>query len=593
MLWSALCVGAYLAIFHFPFWVPPHEPTLSAAYSAGFNNRVASIAAVLSGLLSFALARSLRESTSAPRVGGHSLPISALWIALLVYGVLLAIASAFVVKTPHAYGEANYFLNRIDQIAVSGRVPFKEFEFAYGPLLLYVPVLVHLIGTPLHLSLEWSYYLSLMLFSLLGVWALFWVVDELIPGYRYKLTIFGLFALIGLNPTMGMNYMYLRFIGPYIALLIAERLHTWQRLFAFISLSSVALFSISPEMGLAFSIGASGLSICRGLGSGFRLLACVGSAWVGPLLLLATFGTGYLQTFSAFSKGAQNFVIVPVPHIVLFLVALIFVIPLAVARWNSSQWQSRPGITGMLLCSIFLVPAALGRCDVGHVFWDGFGVILLSLYFSCSFTSVTRILWLGLVSVVFLHGVLTGLHFYARQIVPVIGVGIRAYAPRAEGLGIRLIPTRLRDGFAESGTPQMDTSRLLAQVGNAKVAVPFGADKSLTRMLKDSGVYASSFFSGLTNVFDADAEKRAIADVDHCRWALIPKDIWFADENIDFVRKVFSFPVRYCKLREPYRPGKHLLTHVESKWQKQESIGQFWLYCNNMLGACPPQLDLR
>jgi hypothetical protein len=591
ILWSAFGFLAYLAVFKLPFLFPPSVPTLSASYSAGFNNRVASIAAVLFGITAFAIARRRLEPVHQPCVRAYRVPTGALWMTLLVHGSVLTIASVCVSQSPHSYGEAWYFLNRLDQIAIFGNVPFSDFEFAYGPLLLYLPALVHWIGTPLHLSIEWSYYFGLTVLSLTGVYGLFWTVNELIPGRHYKLIVFGLFAL-GLNPTMGMNGMYFRFIGPYVALLLAERFDGWQRTFAFLSIASLLLFSISPEIGFAYSVGASGLSICRSLSGGAQWLACVIGAWVGPLLLLAVFGSGYLQTFSAFSKGAQNFVIVPVPHILLFLVGLIFIIPLGAGRIPSSHWRENPALIGMLLCSVVLVPAALGRCDFGHVFLDGLGIILLSLRFTFSFRGPVRIIWLGLISIVFLHGVLTGFRFYARAIIPVIGAGVRAYAPPAESFVTKLIPGRLHQGFTEPEKPPMHTARALGALGRASVAMPFGADKRMTRILQESHVYAPSFFAGLTNVFDAEAESRSIEDVDKKRWALIPRDIYLPDENIDFVRRVFSFSVRYPYLRELYRPGKRLLAHIDSKWIKRESIDGFWLYCNKTLGACPPVLSV-
>ena len=150
------------------------------------------------------------------------LPVLALWITVCFYASILGVYSVLVHASSHSFGEASYFLNRIDQIALFGKVPFRDFEFAYGPLLLYVPALVHGLGAPLQISVEWSYYLSLVLFSIAGVCALFWLVDNLIPGRYYKLVVFGGLALIGLNPTMGMNYRYFRFIGPYVAILMAE-----------------------------------------------------------------------------------------------------------------------------------------------------------------------------------------------------------------------------------------------------------------------------------------------------------------------------------------------------------------------------------
>ena len=121
---------------------------------------------------------------------------------------------------------------------------------------------------------------------------------------------------------------------------------------------------------------------------------------------------------------------------------------------------------------------------------------------------------------------------------------------------IKLIPARLRESFKEVVTPSMNTARLLSRVGRAGVAIPFGADKRLTHILQESHLYAPSFFAGLTNVFDAKAEKQSIDDLDKQRWALIPSNVYFADENIDFVRRVFSFPIRYRYLRNRIAPER-------------------------------------
>ena len=587
--WFGIGLAAYFSVFIFPFFFPPSTPSLSASYSAGFNNKVASIAAVLIGLSSFAFARRRHRRTGMLFVSSYRLPTRLLCIALVAYASTLALNSAFVYAFPHSYGEAAYFLNRIDQIALFGKTPFKDFEFAYGPLLLYAPVLVHWLGAPLHISVEWSYYICLTVFSLIGVFALFELVNALVPGRHYKSVAFGGLALLGLlNPSMGMNYMYFRFVGPCVALLIAERLNTVRKTVVFLAIASLSLFSVSPEIGLAFAVGASGLSICRCVMDGRQWLACLVAAWVGPACLITVFGPRYLQTFSAFSKGAQNFVVVPVAHILLFLIALVFIIPIGAARLPLSHWREHPGLLGILLSSFFLVPAALGRCDVGHVFYNGIGIILLSLSFAFDYGRPARNLWLGVVFVVFFHSAFTGLHSYARSGIRVAAAGIGAYIPSAGSLLVELIPAQLRGKLIESRAP-INAVLLRDRVGKSGVATPFGADKQMTQQLQGSNLYTPSFFSGMTNVFDSNAENQSINDLDKQRWALIPRDIYFADENIDFVRWLFSSPIRYRYLRAPYQPGKRLLAHVEHLWDRGDSIGGFRLYCNKRLGPCPTQ----
>ena len=58
----ALTIGtlAAIGVFLLPLLFPPSHPSVSAAYTAGFNNRVAVVAAVLVAVLSFALASKFR-----------------------------------------------------------------------------------------------------------------------------------------------------------------------------------------------------------------------------------------------------------------------------------------------------------------------------------------------------------------------------------------------------------------------------------------------------------------------------------------------------------------------------------------------------
>ena len=497
LLWSVLAVAGYLCIFEVPFFFPPSTPTLSAAYSAGFNNKLASIAAVLFAIASFAMARnSAVKTTKLCLAEGQRPPKKLLWIALLAYASILSVYSASLYAYDHGYGEASYFLNRLNQIVVFGKVPFRDFEFAYGPLLLYVPAFVHWLGAPLHISVERSYYVSLIVLSLVGVYALFWLVNEIVPGYHDKVVVFAAFALFGLNPTMGMNYMYFRFVGPYIGLLISERFTSLRPTLTFVCMASFLLFSISPEMGLAYSVGTSALGVCRALDLGASWLGTILAAWLGPAFLLGIFGWSYIQTFLVFAKGAQNFVVLPFPHIFLFLVALIFIIPLGAARVPWGEWRKHPGLTGMLLSCIALVPAALGRCDAGHVFWNGLGMILLSLNLGFRHKSRARSIWLGIVCIVFFFCFLAGLRTYVREVVPVLAAGVRAYAPWASALITDATPIRLRTGLAELKPVSIDTTKLVRRVGKSEVAMPFGVDKDLAHVLQQVHVYSPSFFRG-------------------------------------------------------------------------------------------------
>jgi hypothetical protein len=301
------------------------------------------------------------------------------------------------------------------------------------------------------------------------------------------------------------------------------------------------------------------------------------------------FGRSYLASFMEVAQGGLNFVVVPAPHILLFLAALVFIVPIGMSRLPSSYWREHPGLIGMAVSSVVLVPAALGRCDVGHVFWEGFGIFLLSLGFAYKYPPAARRVWLSLVCVVFLVGALTGLWFYAPQLVSVAGADVRAYVPSATGLVQRLTPSRFWDFLADPGPQRISGEQLAARVGGAAIAMPFGVDKSMAKLLQKSHLYSPSLFGGFINVLDAKAENLKIEDTDKQEWVLIPAGhIGLPDEDLNSVRRVFSLPIRYRYLRAPFVPGKRLLAHLNSDWTKRDIIDGFRLYQNTALRSKAP-----
>ena len=106
----------------------------------------------------------------------------------------------------------------------------------------------------------------------------------------------------------------------------------------------------------------------------------------------------------------------------------------------------------------------------------------------------------------------------------------------------------------------------------------------MRRLLQKAHLYSPSAFAGLVDIFDPQTEDLKIEDTDKQEWALIPAgDIGFPTEDLNFVRRVFSFPIRYRYLRAPYVPGKRLLAHLNSRWTKRDIIGGFQLYENAAL----------
>jgi len=187
----------------------------------------------------------------------------------------------------HGFGESFYLIDRITLLA-EGRVPYRDFEFVYGPAQLYGPLLLHKL---LHLGIADAYYLFWALSYLLGAWLLFRCVDDLRFPTPAKPAIFavlfaaGLFAII----RMGTNYTFLRYALPlYLVVKLNARFRDPRtaRIFVDVLLSScfcALLVLSSPETAIAFAF-ASGCVVlfCRPIAVSTKALIAA--------LLIAAYG---------------------------------------------------------------------------------------------------------------------------------------------------------------------------------------------------------------------------------------------------------------------------------------------------------------
>ena len=108
------------------------------------------------------------------------------------------------------YQEANYFITRVNFLFYD-MTPYSDFEYAYGLLYLYTPLLFKNVG----LSTEISYLISYILFFILGNYMLYSIMSYLnIKKYFLFIT------LIYLNFSFGLNYNIIRFVISYYFIII-------------------------------------------------------------------------------------------------------------------------------------------------------------------------------------------------------------------------------------------------------------------------------------------------------------------------------------------------------------------------------------
>ncbi len=373
-------------------WLPyrvPFPKVYSFSYIFGYNNRVAMIVTACWAVLVALLAPSL--PFRAPP--GKLLTAATLRKTLAVSGLVNLILYLLTRKLG-GVEESIYLIDRA-KLLFEGHTPYREFEFAYGVVFLYGPVVF---ARLLHISVGDGYGLFWMSLTLLGIVLLWqtlrWV--DLAPGaQRSVFLLFWAFTLVNLL-TFGVSYTAFRYVLPcFFALVLYRQLGAPEQgrsraLFLLAPFFAMVL-AVSPEIALSFAVGMSGFLLAFGyLRRRKMLLTYLGSALLIVALMFGSARLGMLSTMMAFSQGANNYPIVPGPH---FLLMFLF-LGLAACYVGQKIRQRQPdALTVLIAASGCGLAAALGQCDPLHVLFNLFGVMLAGSVLLAGLPKLRRPVW--------------------------------------------------------------------------------------------------------------------------------------------------------------------------------------------------------
>jgi hypothetical protein len=364
----SICLSFMLllgAVFFLPYFFPVSS-VVSLSSVVGYNNHIAVLIFVFGSLFIAILSRDHFQTADE---ADQNLSLLSLLSAMGV--ALLCCCARIIPIAQHVIGlEAKYHLNRIQMLA-SGHVPYVGFEYIYGPVHLYLPVFLARISDS---SVVRSYYVLWIVGWLVGTF-MFWVAVKLIDlPLRRRTWLFwiGFAVLLPAIQDEGVQYTPVRTVGP--AFLIVIVAYLWKRsrdpmLTVVTAILSVGFaFASSPEQGIAIFIG---------LLTWFILLAFPGnqtSLSAVPVLLFTFSGgiiaglcwhLGEFEILREFSSGATSFPLLPslATAIILssYLIAACTVVSYLFA------WQVNTCVIPLFLVGYALLPAALGRCDLGHM----------------------------------------------------------------------------------------------------------------------------------------------------------------------------------------------------------------------------------
>ncbi|MGA3172240.1 MAG: hypothetical protein ABSE62_14640 [Chthoniobacteraceae bacterium] len=427
---------AAAGVFWIPWYFSSTMPTASESYTFGFNNRVAMLALAFSILLAIAGCYFGGRGTTAFNWIQPAARIFPAWSeAPVEYCILICICTlicSFLIfwtgyLADPAWCESRFFIYGMDLIAL-GLVPYRDFQFNYGPATLYLPFwLSHFSGGLI--STEQAYAIILVLFTIAGFVCIFVIIRCLELPKSTRAVVLALGVVCWTTETLGLQYAPFRFVVVPVALIVLHRFAQkgsgagallWPGMGA--AIATTMCLSLSPEMAITGCAGVCAYGFILLLR---RTIPAALACWLGagiPFALIMMAFPGYLYSVFAFGSGTDNFPIYPDMHnLCLIGASLITLPPLIAAALANPREEKAPFALAFAVAVGMLLPAAFGRCDPGHVTSNTFNVALLMFAATAAAGKIAFRIWTGVYAVLF---VILSQISYWNQYVPNFRYGI-------------------------------------------------------------------------------------------------------------------------------------------------------------------------
>lgn len=498
-----------------PYFVPV-APVISESYLLGFNNQACFVIFVTFALFfswwtgGFGL-----RSPEMKSDGTSTKPALMLLLVVSIAFFGVTLIEWLRIRAHPAMSEAMYFLDRLQHLE-TGRLPFAGFEFAYGPLLLYVPLFVSRVFP---LSISDAYYVSWIGEYVVGVAIIYGAVALLPAPKPQKNVIFLLLACSWwAGPlSFGCNYTPFRyFLAPLLALAVVQRIRSQAnplRVGVELLLGEVLVLLVSPEQAIAFLAATLVFTgYCYLRSRSFRLVATAVVFAVGSgLALAACHRFGVFLTLNTMRRGGYNFPLLPVvqhlPIVVLLLVG-------AAGLVNNFRRKCNPGEVDMLLLlGLFALPAAFGRSDIGHFLVNSTPALMAAWCILAQYPKLFRSVALAYTALVL--------------VLPAPGILLGAARAQKGDRGTTLVrfeangQVEASTPLAPLGRPIANSSRISAPLadtgyyyGLLNVTLPFQVEQKVREMAADPerDLLLPNEFS-CTSVLDREALRRTLSTV--------------------------------------------------------------------------------
>jgi len=589
---------SYFLIFSLPWRMPVKGPIDSQSYVFGFSNSISLIGVALTFFALFCVRIVIPSLAEKDRKFLQELIIpqvkrtkGILLMTIVCISFVLCVVWGWWSFLPFGFfGESAYFLTRLDMMTL-GRIPFRDFDFGYGPIMLWFPFLLNKL-TGGAIKIDSAYIITVLLFFGLGICAIESITRyfQISNRFRAVILLFGVFGT--LNITLGIQYTPIRFIYPlWAALATSQCLHSsklWKGLIVSFIVPFIGLL-LGPEIGLVTCF-TSLISILWHLKSGaVNQASRAFTVLLAPIVCLSIFGWDYFKMVLFFGSGAYCFPIFPSPYILTILLLGCWILPrLATAAWTQTDQSAALWMSLLFSMGLFF-PAILGRCDPGHVLCNGIGLILFSLAAGVAEKSRTRTkAVVAATLLIFVTFYISFWNHYAANIFNAVAIKKALQAHEAEiardesimNAVLKNEPVRNKFKWAKRLPFASDLQELLRY---SSIATPRNCGEDIDRFLKASGRYYPEYFvPPFDGTFTPATVEKKIENLKNADVVLVPagyfQNIQLTDKDAyargwsEFMTILFVFPVSEPAVNQPFSQDSMIASYISCNYQV---IGRF------------------
>jgi hypothetical protein len=383
--------GYVVLLVTVPRWIPMHVPpdVVSAAAAQGYNTEAAYWLTLAWSLAIVAGAALIGRRSSAPAPTEAPPPGRLKWIELGVV-FLVGVLAYFPVFMARGgtYSEDQYFLTILQRMGC-GQLPYRDFDYSYGPLMIY-PVWgwSRIFGVSMV-----SYYAFVALYQGLQLALLMGALQLFIADRWRRYLAYLLLLPFLVNSLMGLNEDGIRRLAPIIALLItASRPFDWRANLASAAILGLAL-AYSEECAVAALMGAGAIYAVSLLGehrmralrsglivAGAAALVWAVSAWLAVGGVWGDYISSRLGTLARMSAGHAGFsfywTVNSLASFGILTIACI-VVGAAFGRGRRELQAGDRMFLGALIFALVILKSGINRSDPWH-----FHAVILALLFA-------------------------------------------------------------------------------------------------------------------------------------------------------------------------------------------------------------------